>query len=519
MNIREFSEAEDYVDPLWQPDLPKLNDYLDRFTEEELDDIAATVIDIIEFIYIYVKDNRSEPVRVKWHQLLWLCLLEMFPWVMILAPRGHGKSTIFTSWMLYKVCHDPDYRFLIASHIEELADEFSYRVQVYLSPWEDEPPLSEPYIPRDFPDIKKGKMWRVGKAYFDGKRYPYVKTCAVKAGMTGGRFDAAVFDDPQTKMSVQKEHMRRMFSTWANNSVLPALDQTDKQKFIGIGTRKHNEDWYSTILDNKFFACHVDQLYDYNDDGTKQYLWPRVDGTQQGFDEEIEARLRATMEPDEFAMEYMNVPYAGEGLRFRREWVEPHFYAGKPPVEDRFLRYYMGVDPSLGSKSDRASYMAIVVIAFDTRPTRQDIYVVDIIRDKRSLAEQEDLIHSIYNKWTFDNVPPITLMESVIVNKTFAERMQRQLPKIHLVDYIHSGLTGTSDVSKIGRIENTVGWLCKKGKIHLQDPSIYPASRDFLENEYLQFPEGDMDLLDALVLACDRVDIRTQMRKFRIVKR
>jgi hypothetical protein len=499
-----------------------MNDYLDKNTDEELDAVADTVIDIIAFMYKYMKDQKGRPVRVKWHQILWLVLLELFPWVLILAPRGHGKSTIFTGWMLYKVCHDPFYRFLIASHIEELADEFSQRVQTYLTPFDPEPPLDVPYIPRDFPEVRKGRPWRAGKAYFDGKSYPYVKTCAAKAGMTGGRFDGAVFDDPQTKMGVQNEKMRRMFNMWANNAVLPALDETGKEKMVGIGTRKHIEDWYSTVLANDYFVCHVDQLYSYNELGEKVYLWPSVEEGDLGFYGEREDKLRATMQPDEFAMEYMNIPIAAEGLRFKLEWVEPNFFTGKVPVDDRHIRYYMGVDPSLGSKKDRASYAAIAVIAFDQRPTKQDIYVVDLVRSKLSLAEQEDIIKSIYDKYTVTlpngtRIEPVCVMEDVLVNKIFADRMRAQLPSIITVDYIHSGLKGTSDVSKIGRIENVFGWLAKNGKIHLQDPKTDAASKLFMDSEYLQFPEGDMDELDALTLACDRVDLRVQIKDFNVL--
>jgi len=264
------------MEALYDPDLPKTNDYFDRFTDEELEAVADTVVDIVAFGYRHVKNEKNLPLQVEWHQLLWLIHLELHAWVLILAPRGHGKSTIFTTWMLYKLCHNSSYRFLIASHIEELADEFSMRVQSYLEPIDPEPLPNEPYLLRDF-DIQKGKQWRVGKAYFFGKRYPYVKTVAVKAGMTGGRFDAAVFDDPFTKLSIDNEKQRRRFKMWANTAVLPSLDETALQKYVVVGTRKHVDDWYKDLSENPEFACHIDQLYSIVD-GEKVYLWPAVDG-------------------------------------------------------------------------------------------------------------------------------------------------------------------------------------------------------------------------------------------------
>jgi hypothetical protein len=86
--------------------------------------------------------------------------------------------------------------------------------------------------------------------------------------------------------------------------------------------------------------------------------------------------------------------------------------------------------------------------------------------------------------------------------------MRRELPIIQPVDYIHSRLGGTTDVSKIGRIENIAGWLFKHGKIRLKDPKISAMTKLFIEHEYLVFPEGEMDLLDALNMAVDLIDTR-----------
>jgi hypothetical protein len=211
------------------------------------------------------------------------------------------------------------------------------------------------------------------------------------------------------------------------------------------------------------------------------------------------------MEPDQFAREFMNSPIAGEGIRFKREWIEPHYYTSwQNDVPERHREFYMGIDPSLGSKSDRASYMGLVVVMFDKRADKRDIYVVDMVRSKLSLVEQADIIRAKVEQWN----PTRVRMEDVLVNKIFTTEMRRELPIISPVDYIHSRLGGTTDVSKIGRIENIAGFLFKAGKIRLKDPKISAMSKLFIEHEYLVFPEGDMDLLDALNMAVDLIDSR-----------
>ena len=176
----------------------------------------------------------------------------------------------------------------------------------------------------------------------------------------------------------------------------------------------------------------------------------------------------------------------------------------------------MGIDPSLGSKTDDASSIGIAVVCFDKRPDRHDIYVVDMVKAKLSLAEQVDVIVAKLEEWK----PHAAMIESVLVNKIFSDRMLRMMPVLQPVIYrannASTGLRGTTDISKIGRIENIVGWLFKKGKIRLRDPKLSPQSKLFIEEEYLQFPEGKLDLMDALNMACDRIDTRKAIGKFNV---
>ena len=495
------------MDLLYDETLPKMTDYLDGFTEEELDHVADTVVSMVAFAYKYVKNEKGKPLRVEWHQLLWLAHLELHAWVLILGPRGHGKSTTFTTWMLYKLCHESNYKFLIASHIEELADEFSMRVQSYLEEIDPEPLPHEPYLVRDF-DIQKGKQWKVGKAYFRGKSYPWVKTVAVKAGMTGGRFDGAVFDDPFTKLSIDSEKMRRRFKSWANTAVLPSLNETPLQKYVVIGTKKHADDWYKDLMDNPEFACHIDQLYSIVD-GEKVYLWPAVDGKDHGFNEERERRKRSQMTPAQFAMEFMNKTVAEDGILFPLKWIEPHFYDDwQAEVPERFREIYMGIDPAMGSERESSSHFGLAVICYDNRPNKQDIYVVELIRERLSMAEQEKIIIQKFRQWN----PIHVNMEGDLVNRDFTRRMKSQLPRIRRVFYTYmgktTGLSGTSEISKKKRINQVIGMLFMAGKIRFRDPKFDRNTRDFLNYEYLQFPEGNLDLMDALNMAVDLVDFR-----------
>ena len=437
------------------------------------------------------------------HQVRWLEFILEHPWVMLLAPRGHGKSTIMYVFIVYSICMDTSMRVLIASHKEELANTFARMVQRAL----EREDLQQRF------GFRLGKPWRVDYQFFKDSRHPTLQTVAKQAGMTGGRYDMVIFDDLLTVENTSTEKRRDKIEMWINSEVLPALDPTPKRKVVVVGTRKHLEDWYSKILEMTNFHTMTYALYHIDTEGNKIYLWP------ERYDEDFETEYRQLLTPQQFASEFMNSPIAAEGLRFKREWIEPYYYTSwKNDVPERHRKIYMGIDPSLGSKADKSSYMAIAVVCFDKRPDKQDIYLVDMVRSKLSLAEQADIIIQKVEEWN----PHAAMIEADLVNKIFSDRMLRQLPILQPVIYrawgASTGLKGTSDISKIGRIENIVGWLFKRGKIRLKDPKISPMSKLFIEAEYLQFPEGTLDLMDALNMAVDRIDMRANLTKIDIWK-
>lgn len=429
------------------------------------------------------------------HQLTWLEHIHNNRWSFLAGPREHGKSTVMKGYAAWCICKDHDIRVLIASHKEEIADEFARSIQIT---------LERPDVQKEY-GFKPGKPWRVGKAFLESKagkkEFPTLKTVAKEAGMTGGRFNMVFFDDLITVKNVATLKRRAKLERWVNSEVIPALDHTPKQKQVVIGTRKHLEDWYSKILENPYYESHVDQLYKTVDD-KKVYLWP------ERFNEEEEDRLRATLTPQEFAMEYMNSPIAPEGLRFKESWLK--YYDNLPPSE--FLDVYMGVDPSMGSKSERSSYMAIAVIAFDRRQKHRKIYVLDMYRKRLSFAEQIDIIIEKFNYWK----PKKYAIEGVLVNRRFAYEVKDELPDIRVVSYKHEGMRGTTDTVKELRIETLIGRYFKNGDVYLRNPDLSPSTKMFLNQEYLQFPEGGMDILDALNMAVDEIDLRVGTKRLPI---
>ena len=146
-------------------------------------------------------------ITLRPHQREWLDFIDNNQAVMLLAPRGHGKSTIMYCYIVWKICMDPDTRILIASHKEELANTFSRMIQIAL----EREDIQETF------NIRRGKPWRVDYFFFKEKRHPVVQTVAKQAGMTGGRYDIVVFDDLLTVENSRGEKRRSQMEEWINS--------------------------------------------------------------------------------------------------------------------------------------------------------------------------------------------------------------------------------------------------------------------------------------------------------------
>jgi hypothetical protein len=163
----------------------------------------------------------------------------------------------------------------------------------------------------------------------------------------------------------------------------------------------------------------------------------------------------------------------------------------------------MGIDPSGDSVEERSSSLAVAVIAFDRRIDHQHIYVVDMFKARMPRLEQIKKINEMYEQWK----PLYVNIEGVFADKYLAQHVKDRLPNVNIVHYMHAPLRGISDRSKNERIRNYIGIYFEDGLVSLKDPNYDHDTREFIETEYIEFPDGEKDMLDALNLAIDLVDI------------
>ncbi|MBS3796083.1 MAG: hypothetical protein KGY80_14350 [Candidatus Thorarchaeota archaeon] len=401
--------------------------------------------------------------------------------VMILGPRGHGKTTTLNViYVLWRICQDPSLRILMVSHKQKKASAFTRRIRNF---------LERKDIKKDF-GIEKGQPWRIDQMYLQNDEeeieysHPVLESIGATGGMTGGRYDMVIFDDCLTLKNCRTTAQRNKIESWIYGEVIPAIDPTEKEKVIVIGTRKHVDDWYSKLIKNPEWDVKVDRAIQENGEA----LWP------ERFTLEKLKRLKIELSPSVFAREYQNRVAPLEGTNFKRDWLQ--YYDNLPPA-DR-LTYYMGVDPGLGT-SKRASYFAVAITAVDEKTSWS--YVAELYRDKMTPSEQLEKIQYFFEKWE----PRICAIEAVIAYKFFYDQLREIIPRLERVDYIHTPLKGTQSAKKVTRIETMVGQSFKKGEVRLQPPSDDYYTKKLIEEEYIPFPDGEMDMLDALNLCVSQI--------------
>jgi len=203
----------DYRPP--QPHLFRLDD-VDRFripdddalTHAELSRIAAAVKEyrlrqaresfpaFLEYVF---RDEDSDPgapvpVTVQWYQEQWSHAMDTIDRLVIIAPRGHAKSTTAVARVLFELGRSPDLRIKVVGPSDGRAMERLFEIKQHI---EHNPRLREvfPHLrrpPGQDTEFSKHKIIIPRKAMH---RDASVEALGITATVTGGRADLILADD------------------------------------------------------------------------------------------------------------------------------------------------------------------------------------------------------------------------------------------------------------------------------------------------------------------------------------
>jgi hypothetical protein len=173
----------------------------------------------------------------------WFKFQDHNPQTMILAPRGHGKSTICTvAYSLWKLLNYPDIRILIVSNTSDQADALSGEIRQQTE--------ANKALLTLFGDLR-GASWRANKFTLVGRtricKEASVTSVGVEGAVVSRHYDIVILDDIVDEENSSGERARRKLQTWYAKALLPCLEPWGELHILG--TRYHPRDLYGHIIE------------------------------------------------------------------------------------------------------------------------------------------------------------------------------------------------------------------------------------------------------------------------------
>ncbi|MDZ7815307.1 MAG: phage terminase large subunit [Planctomycetota bacterium] len=383
---------------------------------------------------------------------LWLEFCDAESRTVLLAPRGHGKTTICDIlYVLWAVLSNPDIRVLIVSNTMGQAKAFLREIAAHLQREE----IEKLWGPR------KGERWTETEIQLPRKRV--AKEPTVTAVGTGGaiisrHYDLIICDDIIDEENSSSARQREKVRTWFYKTLMPCLEPDGRMHIIG--TRWHYGDLYGEL--SKRWKLRIDRAIDREG----KVLWP------DKFSADTLAAVREQAGERIFNCQYNNDPSGYEGAIFKYK----HFRFYEPGTQPSGLRCFCGVDLAV-SQSETADYFAHAVVGLDDDG---QIYVLEVFRDRLTFHRQVEFILSRATLYK----PMRIAVESFAYQKAMVQEIMRRstVP-------VQPMQEGKDKVARAWRLA-----------AHFEQGRVFvPTDSGELQEELMQFPHGEHDdQVDAL---------------------
>lgn len=402
-----------------------------------------------------------------------------------LWAREHYKSTVITfALTIQGILNDPEITVGIFSHTRPIAKAFLRQIKQEFETNDD--------LKAWFPGIlwdnprKDSPKWSEDEGIVV-KRRSNPKEATVEAwGVIDGQptskhFALIVYDDLVTKESVTTPEM--MAKTTSALELSYNLGSRDGCRRF-IGTRYHYNDSYRTLIER---GTAKPRIYPATKDG-------KVEGEPVFLTRQELADKRRDQGPYTFACQMLQDPKADETQGFKREWLR-HAISSSATN----MNVFVVIDPASAKKKE-SDYTAgwVVGLAPD-----ENIYVLDIVRDRLSLTQRADLVMNWHRRWRpiavgYEHYGMMADIEHI------KDRQERENYRFNIIP-----LGGS--MPKLDRIRRLIPWF-EQGRIWM--PEILTKTnyegvptdlvKDFIEQEYEPFPVATHDdMLDALARILD----------------
>lgn len=180
-------------------------------------------------------------VDVRPFQARWLRAQAESDRTLVLAPRGHGKSTLCTvGFTLWRIARSPETRILLASATAFQAEGFLRQVRAQ---------IESCHALRRLFGLRPDRPWtgsEIAVARRGLYKEPTVTALGVGGAVIGRHYDTIVCDDVVDRDSAATAEQRRRLREWFGAVLVPCLEPTGTLHLVG--TRWHDDDLYGDII-------------------------------------------------------------------------------------------------------------------------------------------------------------------------------------------------------------------------------------------------------------------------------
>jgi predicted phage terminase large subunit-like protein len=396
---------------------------------DELNDRQKNIIKCFndcEYFTKYVLDLECKDFHKEW-----IDAFENNRFTVLLAPRGHGKTSIVGSYIIWRIVRDRNIRILLVTINQDKANDMMSFIKTHLS--------ENTKLKDLFGEYKGFGEWSASKIKVKDSRMkdPTVKTLGVGSRIISGHYDLIVLDDITDDENSRTESRREKLEDWYNGPLVGTF--LSDTKVINIGTRWQQDDFHSYLMKKAGYkSMKYKALLNEEDviDGKKaKVLWPEHLPWDKDMIKEYNLPedtltlqfIREHQGERYFQMQYQNNIIATGISTFKEEWLEKSikgfkYLEGIYPAD---MKKYVGVD--FGGSEDKSDYFSLTVIG--TSKKEGNIYVLKNIRTHASLHRQIEIIKDID-----DNINPSRIgIEAVAQQKIITDDLIKDNPTLPII--------------------------------------------------------------------------------------
>tara|TARA_X000001382_G_scaffold30313_1_gene19441 strand:- start:2966 stop:4543 length:1578 start_codon:yes stop_codon:yes gene_type:complete len=462
--------------------------------------------DIIAFGQLFLPEDFMKSTPAAYHyELNDLLLDNTKKRNCIILPRGHSKSTLAKTALLYHLYFNPEGKKEFIAWVAEEQSQAIDHIKYIQNHIEVNPALN--YY---FGDIRGTKWTEKEFTTSKGDRVIAKGTSQRLRGRSqlGLRYTKIILDDFESELNTKTPDRRREIKEWVMSTVEPALENSAENEgsIWLIGTIVHYDSFLQSIYDGYLEAIRDkrkyawDVMYHKAIDSEGNALWGSYFSKEKLGD--IRKRFEDVGLTHKFAQEYLNEARDLENAKFKTERLE--YYDHEFESRDGFayivnskdaipVNIYIGVDLAYEA-NESSDFQVIMIIGIDSN---RNIYVIDYMREHMPLYDMPEQIleyareYSPVKRVNVEHVGAQGIIKDAVNRMSGSER--KVAPGIAL------GVRPPSGIKKEDRLESLLAPLVNRGKMFIKRRHTH------LVDEMFQFPKGrNDDVLDGLWYAVNK---------------